>query len=46
MHEAVPPLPNTPSWCGAQLKKAQGKLNLYPIRNIMGICKLNILIFY
>jgi len=32
MREAVPPLPNTPSWRGAQLKiKAQGQLYLYPI---------------
>jgi len=21
MHEAIPPIPSTPSWCGAQLKK-------------------------
>jgi hypothetical protein len=24
MSGAIPPFPNTPSWCGAQLKKAQG----------------------
>jgi hypothetical protein len=30
MSGAIPPLPNTPSWCGAQLKrKAQGQLYLY-----------------
>jgi hypothetical protein len=26
MREAIPALPNTPSWRGAQLKKAQGQL--------------------
>jgi hypothetical protein len=26
---ATPPLPNTPSWRGAQLKKAQGQFYLY-----------------
>jgi hypothetical protein len=26
MRGAIPPLPNTPSWRGAQLKKAQGQL--------------------
>jgi len=30
MHGAIPPLPNTPSWRGAQSKKkAQGQLYLY-----------------
>jgi hypothetical protein len=30
MRGAIPPLPNTPSWRGAQLKKeAQGQLYLY-----------------
>jgi hypothetical protein len=29
MSEAIPSLPNTPSWRGAQLKKAQGQLYLY-----------------
>jgi hypothetical protein len=29
MHEAIPPLPNTPSWPGAQLNKAQGQFYLY-----------------
>jgi hypothetical protein len=29
MLEAIPPLPHTPSWRGAQLKKAQGQLYLY-----------------
>jgi hypothetical protein len=30
MSGAIPPLPNTPSWRGAQLKKeAQGQLYLY-----------------
>jgi hypothetical protein len=28
MSVAMPPLPNTPSWRGAQLKRAQGQL--YP----------------
>jgi hypothetical protein len=26
MHGAITPLPNTPSWLGAPLKKAQGEL--------------------
>jgi len=26
MSGAIPPLPDTPSWRGAQLKKSQGKL--------------------
>jgi hypothetical protein len=31
MRGAIPPIPNTPSWGGAQLKgkKAQGKIYLY-----------------
>jgi hypothetical protein len=29
MSGAIYPLPNTPSWRGAQLKKAQGQLYLY-----------------
>jgi hypothetical protein len=29
MRGSIPPLPNTPSWRGAQLKKAEGQLNLY-----------------
>jgi cell division protein FtsN len=29
MRGAIPPLPNTHSWRGAQLKKAQGQLYLY-----------------
>jgi hypothetical protein len=29
MCEAVPPLPNTPSWRGAQLGGAKGQLHLY-----------------
>jgi hypothetical protein len=29
MREAIPPLPNTPSWRDAQLKKAQRQLYLY-----------------
>jgi len=29
MREDIPPLPNTPSWRGAQLKKARGQLYLY-----------------
>jgi hypothetical protein len=29
MSGAMPPLPNTPLWLGAQLKKEQGQLNLY-----------------
>jgi hypothetical protein len=32
MHGAILPLPNMPSWCDAQLKKAQGKLYLYLYR--------------
>jgi len=28
MSGAIPPLPNTPSWRGAQFKKAQGQLYL------------------
>jgi len=28
MSEPVPPLPHTPSWGGAQLRKAQGQLHL------------------
>jgi hypothetical protein len=31
MRGAIPPLPNTPSWRGAQLKKAQGQLYLFRI---------------
>jgi hypothetical protein len=31
MSGAIPPLPNTPSWRGAQLKKAQGQLYLLPL---------------
>jgi hypothetical protein len=27
MSGAIPPLPNTPSWRGTQLRKAQGQLN-------------------
>jgi hypothetical protein len=30
MGGAVPPLPNTPSWRGAQLRGAQGQLYLLP----------------
>jgi len=29
MSGSVPPLPSTPSWRGAQFKKAQGQLYLY-----------------
>jgi hypothetical protein len=29
MRGAIPPLPNTSSWRGAQLKKAQGQLYLH-----------------
>jgi len=29
MHGAIHPLPNTPSWHGAQLKKEEGQLYLY-----------------
>jgi len=29
MHGAIPPHPITPSWRGAQLKRAQGKLYFY-----------------
>jgi hypothetical protein len=29
MNGAIPPLPNTPLWRGAQLKEAQGQLYLY-----------------
>jgi hypothetical protein len=29
MNGAIPPLPNIPSWRGAQFKKAQGQLYLY-----------------
>jgi hypothetical protein len=29
MSGAIPPLPNTPSWRGVQLKKAQGQLHVY-----------------
>jgi hypothetical protein len=29
MRGAIPPVPNTPSWRGAQLKNAQGQLCLY-----------------
>jgi len=29
MRGAIPQLPHTPSWRGAQLKKAQGQLYLY-----------------
>jgi hypothetical protein len=32
MREAIPPLPNTPSWCGSELRKAQGQLYLYLMR--------------
>jgi hypothetical protein len=28
MSGAIPPLPNMPSWCSAQLKEAEG--HLYP----------------
>jgi len=30
MSGAIPPLPSTPSWRGAQLKKPKGQLYLYP----------------
>jgi hypothetical protein len=33
MSGAIPPLPNTPSWRGAQFKKAQGQLYLYLLLN-------------
>jgi hypothetical protein len=29
MSGAMPPVPNTPSWSGTQLKKSQGQLYLY-----------------
>jgi hypothetical protein len=29
MRGGITPLPNTPSWRGAQLKEAQGKLYIY-----------------
>jgi hypothetical protein len=29
VREAIPPLPNTPSWCRARFKKSQGQLYLY-----------------
>jgi hypothetical protein len=29
MRGAITPFPNTPSWCGTQLKKAQGQLYIY-----------------
>jgi len=32
MRGAIPPLPNTPSWCGDKFEKAQGQLYLY-LRN-------------
>jgi hypothetical protein len=31
MSGAIPPLPHTPSWRGAQLKKAQGQLLPLPL---------------
>jgi hypothetical protein len=34
MSGAIPPLPNTPSWRGAQLKKAQGQLYLLPLLGV------------
>jgi hypothetical protein len=36
MHGDISPLPNTPSWCGAQLKKAQ--VQLYLIAIVSGVC--------
>jgi hypothetical protein len=34
MSGAIPPLPNTPRWRGAQLKEAQGQLYLYQVLDI------------
>jgi len=34
MRGAIRPLPNTPSWRHAQLKKAQGQLYLLPLREL------------
>jgi hypothetical protein len=33
MRGAIPPLPNTLSWRGAQFKKAQGQLYIYLLLN-------------
>jgi hypothetical protein len=32
MRGAIPPLPNTPSWCGAQLKHRDNFTYLFPLR--------------
>jgi hypothetical protein len=37
MSGAVPPLPSTPSWRGAQLNEAQGQLYLYLIKSYRGV---------
>jgi hypothetical protein len=38
MSGAIRPLPNTPSWCGIQLKKAQGQFYLYLLTFILETC--------
>jgi hypothetical protein len=38
MRGAIPSLPNTPSWRGAQFKKkAQGQLNLFTFAQLRGV---------
>jgi hypothetical protein len=42
MREAIPPLPNTPSWRGAQLKKAQEEVYLYLTENYVHPCNARV----
>jgi hypothetical protein len=39
MRGAIPPLPNTPSWCGAQLKKSTGSTLFSPLPLIENVKK-------
>jgi hypothetical protein len=39
MGGAVPPLPNTLLWLGAQLRKAQGQRYLYLDRSFFGLTR-------
>jgi hypothetical protein len=40
MHGSIPPLPNKPSWHGAQLKKAQGQLDLHLYLTLSKLVKI------
>jgi hypothetical protein len=39
MREAIPPLPNTPSWRGAKLKKSTGTNKLLPFYPVLKHCQ-------